>query len=88
MCSPDRIRRFVLERIGRKARLPGAAVLETFDYIDSGHVDSFGMLRFVMEMESEFGITFSDADLLNPRFRSVGGVIALVGEKVAARAGA
>jgi acyl carrier protein len=79
------IRSFILRRIEKKAKLPSDADLRQFDYIEAGYVDSIGIIKFVMEIESEFDIAIDDADMLSCAFRRVDGVIALVESKVLAR---
>ena len=79
----DAVRGFILKQIQRKARLPADADLAVFDYIDSGHVDSIGIIKFVLEIEAEFDVTIDDAELASDRFRTVEGVIALVEGKLA-----
>lgn len=78
--SPTRaeIERLVLAHLTAKDELPADADLTTFDYVASGHVDSMGMIRFVLLIEEKLGIALDDAALLDPRFRTVGGLIDLL----------
>ena len=82
----DAISGFVLARLEKKSKLPVDQPLDTFDYIQSGHVDSIAIIRFVVDLEREFDIEIVEADLISPEFRTVGGLIALIGRKCAAKA--
>ena len=55
-----------------------------FDYIESGHVDSIGLIHFMMGIEENFGVELSDEDVQSDRFRTLGGLTALIAEKQAA----
>jgi len=46
----DSVREFVLASIGRKAKLPTDVDIETFNYIDSGYVDSIEIIKFVVDI--------------------------------------
>ncbi len=72
---------FVLARIQKKAKLAKDADLAAFDYIESGHVDSVGIIHFILEIERTFGIEIGEADIESAEFRTVGGLIALIERK-------
>jgi acyl carrier protein len=46
--------------------------------LDSGILDSLGLLRLVVFLEERFGITMGDADLLPENFASVNAICAFV----------
>jgi len=81
----DPVRQFVLRSIARKARLPVDVDIETFDYIDSGHVDSVGIIKFMVNIEAQFDIEITEAEMESPEFRTVGGLISLISRKIAAK---
>lgn len=64
----NRIRDFVFEKfpIARKRQLK-----DSDELLESGIVDSLGILDVVAFLESEFGLTVSDEDLLPENFRSI-----------------
>jgi len=80
----DAVREYVLAAIGRKAKLPTAVDIETFNYIDSGYVDSIEIIKFVVDIEAKFNIEITDADLESPEFRTVGGLISMISGKITA----
>jgi acyl carrier protein len=76
------VRPFILHYVQKKAKLPRDADLALFDYIDAGYVDSMGIIKFVMEIESEFDISISDEDLSSSDFRTIEGIIGLIEVKM------
>ena len=81
----DSIRQFVLQLIGKKAKLPPGVDVDSFNYIDSGHVDSIGIIKFVVAIEAQFYIEISEADIESPEFRTVGGVVSIINRKLASK---
>jgi len=78
---PD-IRQFVLDRLQEEYSLPGDIDLDTFNYIEAGYIDSMGIIRFTVEIEDAFGITFSDEEITSPSFQTIGTLIDMIGRKV------
>jgi acyl carrier protein len=66
--TTDRVRQFVLEKfpLARKR-----SVKDSDELLESGIVDSLGILDLVALLETEFGLTVSDDDLLPENFRSI-----------------
>jgi acyl carrier protein len=57
--------------------VPDAALLPLTNdtpLLDSGILDSLGLLRLVVFLEEQFGITMGDADLLPENFASVNAI--------------
>lgn len=69
--------------VSAKSPLP-TNVGPDFDYIESGHVDSIGLIHFMMGIEENFRIELSDEDVQSDRFRTLGGLTTLIAEKQAA----
>jgi len=66
--TTERIRQFVLEKfpLARKR-----SVKDSDELLESGIVDSLGILDLVALLETEFGLMVSDDDLLPENFRSI-----------------
>lgn len=77
---------FIYRLLEKKGKLP-SPVEPSFDYLRSGHVDSMGLIKFMLEIEAEFDIEITEDDMLSPAFRTVGGLLALIEQKRAAQAG-
>lgn len=79
-CKP-----YVLRLLGKKARLPEPLPVG-FDYMRSGHIDSMGLIKFILEIEAEYGIALEEADLLHPAFRTIDGLVQCIDRKRSAEA--
>lgn len=71
----------ILEMIQKKYTLEENIDLENFNYIESGYIDSLGIIQFIAEIEDTFQIEFSDAELSSPSFKVVGTLIKLIENK-------
>lgn len=60
-------------------RVPANEDSLTYDFISSGFVDSLGIIRFVAELEREFGVKVPMEIVASPEFRTVAGVAKLIG---------
>ncbi len=49
------------------------------DYLDRGLIDSLQIVEMITEIENSFSIRFSHEDLESEKFRTLNGVIGLVG---------
>jgi acyl carrier protein len=78
----DDIMPFVIRLIEKKGKLQDNVDIASFNYIDSGYVDSIGIIKFVLELESHFGIALSDADIESTEFRTVGGLVSIIQNKM------
>lgn len=69
----------VLDFFARNGRapLPQSDVLE-LRYLDTGMIDSLGIITLISELEGKLGIQFSAADLQSPEFQTIGGLIGIV----------
>ncbi len=77
----DTIRLFVLELLEKKSRLPNEFD-DTSDFIKAGIVDSIGIIKFILELESRFDIEITGTDIESDEFRSVQGLAGLISRKI------
>jgi len=80
----DSIRSFLLELLEKKTKLP-ANFDDTTDYIEAGIIDSIGIIKFILEIESRFDIEMTDEEIESDAFRSVQGLVTMVSSKVTGR---
>ncbi|WP_127015404.1 acyl carrier protein [Anoxybacter fermentans] len=73
---------FIINRLQQKYTIDKNIDIETLNYVESGYIDSLGIIKFIVEIEDEFGIEFSDEEIADPSFKTVGGLIKLVERKV------
>jgi len=75
------IHSFVLGLLQKKSRLP-KDFNEATDYIKAGIVDSIGIIKFILELESRFDIEIADTDIESDEFRSVQGLTNMISNKL------
>ena len=54
---------------------------ERFNYVETGYVDSIEMIRFVLEIESEFGVEITAGDMELAEFKTIGGLVSMIDAK-------
>jgi acyl carrier protein len=81
----ESIRSFVLELLEKKSRLP-KGFDDASDFIKTGIVDSVGIIKFILEIESRFDIDITETDIESDEFRSVRGLVAMIDRKMTRRA--
>ena len=78
----EKIRKTILEFIEREYKLPENVDYVQFDFVESGYVDSMGLVQFVAILEDEFDIEFSKEELLSSKFRTIGGLESIIKAKI------
>ncbi len=73
---------FIVDYIQREYSLPEGIDLDTFNYIESGYVDSLGLIQFIATIEDEYNIEFTDEDLQSPELKTIGGLIKIIESKL------
>ena len=56
--------------------------LDSFNFIESGHIDSLGIMKFMIELEAEFDIKFTDEELLSEDFKTIDGLSNLINQNL------
>lgn len=80
----DSVRTFVLALLEKKARLP-KEFDDASDFIKMGIVDSVGIIKFILELESGFDIEITEEDIESDDFRTVRGLVSVIDRKIIAR---
>ena len=76
-------KQFVTEYIQREYTIPEDVDIMSLNYVESGYVDSLGLVQFIAVIEDEFGIEFTDEELEDEEIKVVGGMVALIEKKLA-----
>ena len=79
----DEVKDFVVEYLEREYDLPEDIDFSTFNYIESGYVDSMGFIQFIAMLEDEYDIEFSDEELADKSYQVLDTFIRLVERKIA-----
>lgn len=56
-----------------------------YRYLDVGHIDSFGIINFILTIEDEFGISLTPEDTESDEFRSIEGLIKIITKRLKKR---
>src|SRR5918911_961174 len=74
----DDVKQAVLGYLGARGEIPGDSEQEQleFNFVDSGFIDSLGIVEMVTALEDRFGVRFEPEDLQAEEFRTPGGVVA------------
>jgi D-alanine--poly(phosphoribitol) ligase subunit 2 len=75
---------FIISLLERHGPVPGESDNErmAYRYLDVAHIDSFGLNEFVMEIEDHFNVALSPKDTQSEEFRSVGGLVELIENRI------
>lgn len=73
------IESFIVEEI--TGELAKGSLPHDEDLLDADLIDSLGITELVAFLESNYGITVADEDLVPDNFRSVNGIVAFVSRK-------
>lgn len=75
-------REYILMMLQREYSFKEGADIDKLDYIAEGYMDSIGTMQFIVDLEAEYSIQFSDEELSGNDFRIVGKLIDLVEKKM------
>jgi acyl carrier protein len=78
----DEIKRGVMSLLEKKQRLPKSENIGAYRYLDAGHIDSLGVMNFILQLEDLFKVEISDDDMLSEQFQTVDGVVELILRKL------
>lgn len=80
----DDIREFIVKLLLEKGAIPEGIAVDDYRYLDNGHIDSIGFIKFIFRVEEQFRVRFVEADIGGAEIRSVGGLVRLIATKQAA----
>lgn len=71
---------FIISLLEKHGPIPAETDDERMAYrfLEVAHIDSFGLNEFIMEIEDQFNIVLSPEDNQSEEFRSVGGLVQLI----------
>jgi acyl carrier protein len=72
----------LVQAVEKRTPLPADIEIDPFNYVETGHVDSIEMIRFVLEIESEFGIEITAGDMELAGFKTIGGLASMINAKL------
>ena len=76
------IREFIVDELQKEYSIGADVDIDELDYIASGYINSLGIVQFVVTLEDEFGIEFTDEEMESDEFRKVGTLVKLIESKI------
>jgi len=73
---------FVVQLLKEKGAIPGPEAMMAYRYLANGHIDSLAFIKFIFRIEEQFGIQFTESEMIGDRVKTVGELIALIEEKL------
>jgi len=84
--NSEQVKQFIIEQLEVYGPIENNSSeiidLNSFNFINSGHIDSLGLMKFMIALEAEFDIKFTDDELLSEQFRIVQGLAELIRMKI------
>lgn len=77
----ESIKKFIIQLIEKNEKLPSNIDIDSFDYIESGYVDSMGLVKFIVNIETFYGIELTDSDIESSQFKTIGGLVSIIDKK-------
>ena len=78
----QKVKEFIVSLLERKQPIPLNIEIDGYQYLDLGHIDSLGVIKFVIQIEEKFDVEISDSDMILDGFRTVGGLVQIINNKV------
>ena len=75
------IKNFLLKLLKKRSPLPKNFNERKYLYIDSGHIDSLALIKFISQIEKKYKIIFTAKDTESKEFRTIAGLTKLILKK-------
>lgn len=76
------VRQFVIDYIQREYTIPSDVDVLNLNYVESGYIDSIGLIQFIATLEDEFNISFTDEELDSDDIKVVSKLIDMIESKM------
>lgn len=76
------IKEYIVEELQKEYSISEDLNIDELDFISKGYISSLGLIQFIVMLEDEFGIEFSDEELGSDDFRKVGTLVAMIERKM------
>ncbi len=75
---------FIVSLLEKHGSVPGQDEKEkcAYRFLETGHIDSFKLNDFIMEIEDQFDIILSPDETQSEEFRSIGGLIEIIKNRI------
>lgn len=80
--TTEDIRQYIVQLLQEKGSIPEAKDIDDYCYLDTGHIDSLGFIKFIFRVEEQFHIQFLQNEIGGTEIRTVGGLMRLIQGKL------
>jgi D-alanine--poly(phosphoribitol) ligase subunit 2 len=74
----ETIKKIIIDELEKKQTLPKNIIIDEYRFLDVGHIDSLGTMKFIVSIEDNFDIELSQVDIVSEEFRTIGGLVSMV----------
>ena len=78
----NKIKAFIVQLLEKKGTVPYDDSIDDYAFFDNGHIDSLGLMQFLVVIEQEFDIELSEEDIVSKQFRTVSGLTSMIETKL------
>ena len=57
-------------------------LLNQYNYLENGHIDSLNFIKFVFEIENTFNISFHKREINSSKFKVISGLVNIINSKI------
>jgi len=76
----DSIKQVIVHLLEKRGALPHNN--DNYQYFETGHIDSIGLIKFIIELEDTFQVTIFDDDISSENFKTPKGLSIIVLSKL------
>ena len=78
----DEVKYFIIKLLEKKRPISKGIDIDSLEYFRTGHVDSLGLMKFILEIEEKFDIEISEEDMMDESFATIGGLVEIILNKM------
>ena len=77
----NEIKKFIVNYLEKKGKISKDIDIDNLKYIETGYIDSIGIVKFIIELEEKFDIQILEEDILSEEFKTVKGLVNIINKK-------
>lgn len=77
----ENIKEFIVDYIQREYTISEDIDIMALNYVESGYIDSLGLIQFIATIEDEFSVEFTNEELASDEVRVVGELVKMIYSK-------
>lgn len=77
----NKVKEYIVGYLQREYTIETEDIM-SLNFVETGYVDSIGMLSFILSIEDEFGVSFTDEEMADANLKITGKLIDIVSKKI------